>query len=64
MTRLTIDTIALCGFGYRFNSFYRDSRHPFVEAMMVMLAESQARLRLPDAVAAARGAASTRASSS
>ena len=25
MTRLTLDTIALCGFNYRFNSFYRDS---------------------------------------
>ena len=33
MTRLTLDTIALCGFGYRFNSFYRDTLHPFVEAM-------------------------------
>ena len=31
MTRLTLDTIALCGFGYRFNSFYRDTPHPFVE---------------------------------
>ena len=31
MTRLTLDTIALCGFGYRFNSFYRDTQHPFVE---------------------------------
>ena len=30
MTRLTLDTIALCGFGYRFNSFYRDTPHPFV----------------------------------
>src|SRR5919112_6061218 len=43
MTRLTLDTIALCGFGYRFNSFYRDTPHPFVEAMMRMLAEAQAR---------------------
>jgi hypothetical protein len=25
MTRLTLDTIALCGFGYRFNSFYRET---------------------------------------
>ena len=41
MTRLTLDTIALCGFGYRFNSFYRDSQHPFVEAMLRTLAESQ-----------------------
>ncbi len=26
MTALTLDTIALCGFGYRFNSLYRDTR--------------------------------------
>jgi cytochrome P450/NADPH-cytochrome P450 reductase len=45
MTRLTLDTIALCGFGYRFNSFYRDTPHPFVEAMMRTLTESQARTR-------------------
>src|SRR3954453_6484991 len=45
MTRLTLDTIALCGFGYRFNSFYRDSQHPFVDAMMRALGESQARMR-------------------
>jgi cytochrome P450/NADPH-cytochrome P450 reductase len=45
MTRLTLDTIALCGFGYRFNSFYRDTPHPFVEAMVRTLAESQARAR-------------------
>jgi cytochrome P450 / NADPH-cytochrome P450 reductase len=45
MTRLTLDTIALCGFGYRFNSFYRDTPHPFVEAMTRVLAESQARVR-------------------
>ncbi len=40
MTRLTLDTIALCGFDYRFNSFYRDTQHPFVEAMMRVLLES------------------------
>jgi cytochrome P450/NADPH-cytochrome P450 reductase len=45
MTRLTLDTIALCGFGYRFNSFYRESPHPFVDAMVRTLAESQARAR-------------------
>ena len=44
-TRLTLDTIALCGFGYRFNSFYRDTQHPFVTAMMLMLQESQIRSR-------------------
>jgi cytochrome P450 / NADPH-cytochrome P450 reductase len=45
MTRLTLDTIALCGFGYRFNSFYRDTPHPFVQAIVRVLDESQARLR-------------------
>ena len=25
MTRLTLDTIGLCGFNYRFNSFYRET---------------------------------------
>jgi cytochrome P450 / NADPH-cytochrome P450 reductase len=44
-TRLTLDTIALCGFGYRFNSFYRDTQHPFVSSMMIMLQESQIRAR-------------------
>ena len=34
MTRLTLDTIGLCGFDYRFNSFYRDGNHPFVDAMV------------------------------
>ncbi len=50
MTRLTLDTIALCGFGYRFNSFYRDTQHPFVDAMMSALNESQARQRMPPAM--------------
>jgi cytochrome P450/NADPH-cytochrome P450 reductase len=54
MTRLTLDTIALCGFGYRFNSFYRDTQHPFVDAMMGALHESQARMRMPPAVVALR----------
>ena len=43
MTRLTLDTIALCGFNYRFNSFYRDTPHPFVVAMLGLLAGAQAR---------------------
>src|SRR5262249_38396425 len=48
MTRLTLDTIGLCGFGYRFNSFYREEPHPFVVAMMRGLSESLARqTRLP-----------------
>lgn len=57
MTRLTLDTIALCGFGYRFNSFYRDTQHPFVDAMMNVLLESQARSRqLPVQTRLRRGA--------
>ncbi|HYB02288.1 MAG TPA: cytochrome P450 [Ktedonobacteraceae bacterium] len=45
MTRLTLDTIGLCGFDYRFNSFYRDTLHPFVQAMMDNLEENQERQR-------------------
>jgi cytochrome P450 / NADPH-cytochrome P450 reductase len=33
MTRLTLDTIGLCGFNYRFNSFYRETSHPFITSM-------------------------------
>ncbi|SDU37773.1 bifunctional cytochrome P450/NADPH--P450 reductase [Halopseudomonas salegens] len=47
MTRLTLDTIALCGFDYRFNSFYRDDLHPFVDAMMSSLTEAGIRSRRP-----------------
>jgi cytochrome P450/NADPH-cytochrome P450 reductase len=45
MTRLTLDTIAVCGFGYRFNSFYRETPHPFVQAMIRVLDETQRRQR-------------------
>lgn len=40
MTRLTLDTIALCGFNYRFNSFYREDSHPFVASMVRALDEA------------------------
>lgn len=40
MTRLAMDTIGLCGFNYRFNSFYRDQPHPFVTSMVRALEES------------------------
>jgi cytochrome P450 / NADPH-cytochrome P450 reductase len=45
MTRLTLDTIGLCGFNYRFNSFYREGPHPFVSAMVGALEEAQNRNR-------------------
>src|SRR3984885_7692905 len=34
LTALTLDTIGLCGFDYRFNSFYREDYHPFVESLV------------------------------
>jgi cytochrome P450/NADPH-cytochrome P450 reductase len=45
MTRLTLDSIALCAFDYRFNSFYQHEMHPFVNAMIRALAESYAKVR-------------------
>ncbi|MFE4834826.1 bifunctional cytochrome P450/NADPH--P450 reductase [Arthrobacter sp. NPDC056691] len=47
-TRLTLDTIALCSFSYRFNSLYREEMHPFIGAMVRALSESRDRsTRLP-----------------
>lgn len=40
MTRLTLDTIGLCGFNYRFNSFYREKHNPFVISMVRALNEA------------------------
>ena len=45
MTSLTVDTIGLCGFGYRFNSFYHDAEHPFVSQMSNALSTSMDELR-------------------
>lgn len=45
MTRLTLDTIALTGFGYRFNSYYQREMHPFVDSMVRALGEAGARTR-------------------
>ena len=36
-TRLTLDTLALCAMDYRFNSFYTDEMHPFIDAMVSFL---------------------------
>lgn len=33
MTALALDTIGVCGFNYRFNSFYRRDFHPFIDAL-------------------------------
>lgn len=44
MTRLTLDTIGLCGFNYRFNSFYRERPHPFIVSMVRSLDEAMSQL--------------------
>jgi cytochrome P450/NADPH-cytochrome P450 reductase len=44
-TRLTLDTIALCTMDYRFNSYYYQSMHPFVDAMADFLKVSGDRAR-------------------
>ncbi|KAF3767140.1 hypothetical protein M406DRAFT_39325 [Cryphonectria parasitica EP155] len=44
-TRLALDTLALCSMDYRFNSFYHDEMHPFIEAMGGFLVESGNRSR-------------------
>jgi cytochrome P450/NADPH-cytochrome P450 reductase len=48
MTRLTLDTISLAGFGYEFNSFASERQHPFLASMGRALTEAMAGLtRLP-----------------
>jgi cytochrome P450/NADPH-cytochrome P450 reductase len=47
MTSLTLDTIGLCGFDYRFNSFYRERNHPLVDAMVTALGLSMETRGLP-----------------
>ena len=47
MSRLTLDTLALCAFSYRFNSFYHEEMHPYVKNMLRVLQESGARAQRP-----------------
>ncbi|KAL4914001.1 cytochrome P450 [Aspergillus aurantiobrunneus] len=46
-TRLTLDTLALCSMGYRFNSYYSPEMHPFIEAMGDFLTEAGEKSRRP-----------------
>ncbi|KAH6631258.1 cytochrome P450 [Chaetomium tenue] len=46
-TRLTLDTLALCTMDFRFNSYYHDDLHPFINAMGDFLSESGARAMRP-----------------
>lgn len=39
MTRFTLDSIAIAGFGYRFNSFTHDALDPFLESLATALIE-------------------------
>ena len=39
MTRFTLDSIAIAGFGYRFNSFEKDQLDPFLESLATALIE-------------------------
>lgn len=50
MTRLTLDTISLTGFGYRFRSFERPQLHPFLGAMGTVLVDTMEQLRRPKAL--------------
>ncbi|MEM9170240.1 MAG: cytochrome P450 [Pseudomonadota bacterium] len=47
MTGLALDTIGLCGFDYRFNSFYRRDFHPFIDALTRTLETSMLQRGLP-----------------
>ncbi|KAJ1303594.1 hypothetical protein OPQ81_011777 [Rhizoctonia solani] len=46
-TRLAFDTIALCTFNHRLNSFYTEGEPPFVKAMAEFLTESGMRAMKP-----------------
>ncbi|MED4648709.1 bifunctional P-450/NADPH--P450 reductase [Bacillus inaquosorum] len=48
MTRLTLDTIGLCGFNYRFNSYYRERPHPFISSMVRALDEAMHQMQRLD----------------
>ncbi|RYC58691.1 hypothetical protein CHU98_g7518 [Xylaria longipes] len=45
--RLAFDVIGLCGYGYRFNSFYRDEIHPFAQQLAASLIEAGKRANRP-----------------
>ncbi|KAM7203249.1 Cytochrome P450 [Rhypophila sp. PSN 637] len=47
-TRLSMDTIALCTMGTRFNSFYRHDQHPFVQSFGAIFAEVARRSNRPE----------------
>jgi cytochrome P450/NADPH-cytochrome P450 reductase len=50
MTKLTLDTISLCGFGWEFRSFEQPALHPFLQSLGRALQESMDRLHRPPAL--------------
>lgn len=46
-TRLTLDTVALCSMGFRFNSYYSQTLHPFIQAMAEVLTEAGKKTQRP-----------------
>lgn len=47
MTALALDTIGVCGFDFRFNSFYREDYHPFIDALTRTLETCMVQRGLP-----------------
>ena len=47
MTAVALDTIGICGFNYRFNSFYRQDYHPFINALTRTLETCMVQRGLP-----------------
>lgn len=46
-TRMALDTLALCAMDFRFNSYYHEQMHPFIQAMGDFLSESSRRNKRP-----------------
>lgn len=46
-TRMALDVLALCSMSYRFNSFYKDELHPFIQSMSEALVEIGKRAQRP-----------------
>lgn len=47
MTKLTFETIGVCGFDYRFGCFESEQPHDFIPAMLFALEEAITRARMP-----------------
>ncbi len=47
MTAVALDTVGICGFDYRFNSFYRNDFHPYIDALGRTLETSMVQRGLP-----------------